>query len=92
MEILADDVDIPAPDFDEWLLPAWRCWWRLHLERPWFGGGLGPMLPGRIPWRDVLAWCEFHDMSGDDCLFTDELVRRMDTAYHAWYAEHRPKS
>lgn len=38
-------------------------------------------VPGRIPWRDVLAWATAHD---EDLEMLDHLVRALDDEYLAW--------
>lgn len=48
-----------------------------------WGGGLGPLIPGRIPWRDVTRWC---DRKGGDPDELDVIVRAMDAAYLEWHA------
>lgn len=86
-----EGVDIPTPDVADWLQPVWRCWHRLNLDRPWHGGGMGAVSPGRIPWRDVLAWSEFHGHSPETFEFLDRCIRIMDGTYLQWFEERRPK-
>lgn len=68
-------------------MPAWRCWHRLHLDRPYWGGGMGPMVPGRIPWAAVRAWAEHHAMTSDEHEFLDHCIREMDAAFLDYQAE-----
>jgi hypothetical protein len=83
---LPDDWDIPEPELPEWLGFVWRAWWRLHVDRPWLGGGMGPMLPGRIAWRDIREWAAFHKMSGDMFALLDRCICAMDDTYIEWQA------
>ena len=68
----------PAPVVDEVWAWAWTEWHRLHLDRPYNGGGLGPPVPGRIPWRDVALWA---DRNCVDIAELDVVIFEMDTAY-----------
>lgn len=68
----------------EWLLWAWRAWHRLSFDRPVYIGGLGGALPGRISWRMVVDWAEYHDQ---DAEFLDAAVIEMDNVYLEWAAE-----
>lgn len=78
-ERLAAKVPAVAPAFE----PAWRAWHRLHLDRPVpaMGG-----TPGRIPWRDVMAWA---DRYGDDAGLLDHFIMAMDTEYLDWCRERQ---
>lgn len=49
---------------------------------------MGPAVPGRIPWRDVVAWCE---RKGGDPDELDVITYAMDTAYLDWHAQSRAK-
>ena len=42
------------------------------------------MVPGAIPWRDILAWCEFHDRAGEDVAFLSLCCSEMDAEYLAY--------
>jgi hypothetical protein len=86
-----DDWELPTLELPDWLLFVWRCWWRLHADRPWLSGGMGPMMPGRIAWRDVVLWADVHDMSGDQFELLDRCVRAMDDTFCAWHAQEREK-
>lgn len=72
------------PDHLAWI---WRAWHRLHLDRPWWGGGMGPVVPGRIPWATVRDWAAFHDLSGDDMLLLDTCIRALDGEFLAHHAK-----
>ncbi len=62
-----------------WLTEYWRTWWTLHHDRPRVGGGMGPPEPCRIPWRDLVLWCETHPHLDLDLL--EATCRAMDTVY-----------
>lgn len=64
----------------------WRAWHRLHLDRPHYGGGMGSTVPGRISWRDVREWADYHDMTADEFDFLDHCIRAMDGDYLEWSA------
>jgi len=87
LAFLPDDAAVPSAELPESLLDIWRAWWRLHADRPQWAGGMGPPIPGRIPFRDVWAWCEFHGLPGDDVALFDRCLRAMDTVYLEWHAE-----
>jgi hypothetical protein len=82
---------LPRPDVPEWLEWVWRAWHRLNLDRPYFGGGMGPMVPGRIAWRDVVTWCEFHDLPGEAVGFLDRCIVAMDTEFVGFQAAKAAK-
>lgn len=76
----------------EELLPAWRAWWRLHEDRPWYGGGFGPMIPGRIPFAAVRDWCAFRNVPGPEVDVLDRLFRAMDEAFFEHHrAQQKPR-
>ncbi len=74
------------PEIPDWLSGVWRAWHRLHQDRPWRSVGMAGLVPGPIPWRDVMDWCAFHDLAGDDVIFFDALFRALDTEYLTWHA------
>ena len=44
--------------------------------------GMGAPLPGRIPWRDVMAWADRHGHAGDtEIELLDECIIAMDDVY-----------
>ena len=63
----------------------------MSMDRPWRGGGMGPMMPGGVPWAAVRDWCEFHDYPGDAVLFLDSCVRDMDAVFLEWHLAQLPK-
>ncbi len=79
-----DWVQPVAPEISDWLIWVWRAWQRLTLDRPMHGGGLGAVMPGRIPWQSVRDWAEQH---GQDLAFLDQAVVAMDTVFLEWSAE-----
>ena len=83
---------LPSPDIPDWLGWVWRAWHRLHADRPWWGGGMGPMVPGPITWSAVRDWCDFHAYPGDAVAFLDVCCRSMDDEFMAWHAEQRKGS
>lgn len=79
---LPDDWEVPSPpQVPEVWLPVWRAWRRLSADRPMHGGGLGPPVPGRIPWRDIDRWCARH---GGDVAEYSEIFDSMDEVYVRW--------
>lgn len=72
----------PATPVAEWLGRIWDAWWTLHPDRPMAAGGMGPPVPGRIPFRDMVLWCDRH---GFDDL---DLLRRCFTAMDQVYLDH----
>jgi hypothetical protein len=81
----------PDPKIPDWLQGVWRAWHRLNADRPWNSAGMAGMMPGPIPWRDVVAWCDFHNLTGEDVAFYDTLIRAMDGEFLAWHAARQPK-
>lgn len=80
-QVAADGGLIPTPEIPADFEGVWRAWHRLHLDRPWRSGGFGPPTPGPIPWRDVLAWCDFHGVEGADVAMYDACVIAMDSVF-----------
>ncbi len=69
-----------------WLTEYWRAWWTLHHDRPQVAGGMGPAQPGRIPWRDLVLWCDMHPHIDLDLLTA--TADAMDGVYlDLWAAE-----
>lgn len=52
---------------------------------------MGPPVPGRIPWRDVVAWCEVHGYPAEDVAFFDHVFGELDAEYMAYRREQMPK-
>jgi hypothetical protein len=74
-----------------WLQWIWRAWERLHQDRPMLGGGMTAAVPGRIPWRDIRAWCGEHNYGPGEMEFMDACFGQMDAEYSAWHAEQMKK-
>ena len=84
--------DLPSPDVPEHFLWLWRAWHRLSLDRPWIGGGMAPSVPGRIAWRDVVQWCEWHGREAWEVEMASRVFADMDRVYIAWHMDNIPKS
>jgi len=67
----------------------WRAWHRLSPDRPFIGGGMGPPVPGNIPWWQIKLWAEDHDMTRSQFRMLDICIRRMDETYRQWFAERQ---
>lgn len=72
------------PDHLQWI---WRAWHRLTLDRPWWPGGMGPAVPGRIPWGLVQDWATGHALTFDATLFLDRCLIAMDTVFLEYWTE-----
>lgn len=81
---------MPSPDVPDWLVWVWRAWWRLHEDRPWLGGGLGPLAPCRIPWRDVVLWAGVFGLDAEQLATLERLIGQMDAEFLAWHVEKNP--
>jgi len=77
---------MPVPQVHDWLVWVWRCWNRLAHDRPWLGGGMGPAVPGRIPYIAIRRWAKDHGIKpgSPDHLFLDTLVQELDEEYVGW--------
>jgi hypothetical protein len=53
----------------------------LASERSWIGGGMGPMMPTPTPFRAVLAWAEWRELSGENTEILLEGLRVIDGEY-----------
>ncbi len=71
----------PKPAIRADLLWVWRTWNRLSADRPWIAGGMGPPVPGRIPWALVRRWAKTHRLSWNEFLFLDRGLGAMDEFY-----------
>lgn len=67
-----------------WTEFVWRCWHRLHQDRTWHGGGFAAATPGRIAWRDVMAWADRYQC---DAEFLDEMLGQLDAVFVTWHRE-----
>jgi hypothetical protein len=65
------------PEFD-WI---WKAWHRLSDDRPRWGGGMGPSVPGRIPWMTMRLWAEHYRLSAAEMTLLDTGFMALDTAY-----------
>jgi hypothetical protein len=80
----------PAPFIEPEFLWIWRAWHRLHPDRPQHGGGLGPSVPGDIPWTVVRQWAEFYHLSRGEFHMLDRVLQAMDAEYREWWIERHP--
>jgi hypothetical protein len=76
----------PTADVDRQWMWIWRAWHRLSDDRPHFGGGLGPMMPGNIPWSMVYQWAMAYGMTRGELVMLDVCIQRMDRTYREWWA------
>lgn len=84
---LEEDMPVINPAFD-WI---WRAWHRLSDDRPRYGGGMGPSVPGRIPWTVVAQWCRHHDLTRAEMLLLDACFAVMDVVYLEWWSAAQAK-
>lgn len=70
----------PAP-IHTYLLPLWNAWHDLHTSRP-----IGMAACG-LPWGELSAWCQDHEIGGEARLRVIRLLRAMDATYLAFCAE-----
>jgi hypothetical protein len=80
----------PAPFIEPQFLWIWRAWHRLHPDRPQHGGGMGPAVPGDIPWMVVREWARFHHLSRPEFEMLDRVMQAMDGEYRDWWIERHP--
>lgn len=74
-----------APTIDPSLEWIWRAWQRLHPDRPHYGGGMGPSVPGRIPWSTVRLWCKHHGLRKGEMNMLDLCFGALDGQYLEWW-------
>jgi hypothetical protein len=74
----------PAPNVQPRFRWIWRAWHRLSLDRPYYGGGMGPPVPGNIPWWMIRLWAQDHHMTRGQMLMLDVCIRKMDETYRMW--------
>jgi hypothetical protein len=82
------DEDLPPevtikPEF-QWI---WRAWRRLSADRPFIAGGMGPSVPGAIPWAVAIEWARYHGLSRDEFDLMDHCLGRLDETYRQWWME-----
>lgn len=85
---LAED----EPVLDPTLLWIWRAWHRLTDDRPYHGGGMGPAVPGRIPWSLVHLWAQHHQLERGAMAMLDACFAELDTVYLTWWVAQQPKA
>jgi hypothetical protein len=83
----ADRLAADEPVVDSTLDWIWRAWHRLSDDRPYHGGGMGPAVPGRIPWTVVLAWSRHHRLSRGEMTMLDIGFAAMDATYIDWWVK-----
>jgi hypothetical protein len=84
------EAELPADDPTlEWI---WKAWQRLRHDRPLYGGGMGPAVPGRIPWTVVRAWGQYHRLRRGEFEMLDLCFAVLDGVYIAWYLAEQKKS
>jgi len=79
----------PAPNVDPRWRWVWRAWHRLSPDRPFHGGGMGPSVPGNIPWWQIRLWARDHDMTAGQRHVLDICIQRMDETYRTWSTERQ---
>ncbi len=72
----------------EWI---WRAWHRLSDDRPRFGGGMGPPVPGRIPWLTVWRWAEHNGLQKGELNMLDVCFAALDSIYLDWWSQSQPQ-
>lgn len=55
-------------------------------------GGMGPSVPGRIPWTVVRDWCAEEGYTRGEFAELDTCFAAMDDEYLAHWQEHLPPS
>jgi hypothetical protein len=83
-------LEVDAPPIDPTLEWIWRAWHRLSDDRPHFGGGMGPPIPGRIPWSVVHLWAEHHELQKGEMDMLDLCLGQMDVVYLEWWRSIQP--
>jgi hypothetical protein len=79
----------PAPFIEPEFIWLWRAWHRLHPDRPYHGGGMGPAVPGAIPWKLVRLWAKHHNLSRGEHAMLDRAIQALDAEYLAWWGERQ---
>jgi hypothetical protein len=86
----------PPPEEPEPLRPEllwlWRAWHRLDGDRPWRPGGMGPSLPGRIPWSVTHAFAAAHGLTVEDREMLEHCIGAMDTVLLDHLAAERARA
>lgn len=81
-----------VPEVDASLDWIWRAWHRLSDDRPQWGGGMGPSVPGRIPWITLHTWSQHHDLSRAEMAMLDLCIGEMDAVYLTWWTDNQAKA
>jgi hypothetical protein len=66
---------------------VWRAWQRLSRDRPRIGGGMGPSIPGFVPWPTVMEWADRHRLSDDEATFIDVVLTALADFELKWTIE-----
>ncbi len=54
------------------------------------GGGMGPSIPGNIPWTALRDWAAFHNLSRGEFHLLDLLIQSMDAEHRTWWIAQLP--
>ena len=73
------------PELPEWLGFIWRCFSRLQHDRPWTPRMEGVPVPGKIAWRDVVAWADRNGLDPWHAELLDHGIQALDAAYLEWW-------
>jgi hypothetical protein len=77
----------PASPVDRRFVWIWRAWHRLHYDRPYHGGGMGPAVPGRIAWMTLRVWADCHKLSDGEFALLDACMETMDGVFIQWWVQ-----
>ncbi|PWC89840.1 hypothetical protein TSH100_04170 [Azospirillum sp. TSH100] len=81
-DLLAEEGE--AVDPLPWTRWAWRAWHALADDRQWRAGGMGPAMPGNIPWSVARIYAADHGLHFPT-LF--RLLRAMDAVHAEWWTD-----
>lgn len=82
-------AQVPKVDLaSQWI---WRAWWRLSDDRTMHPGGLGPSVPGRIPWTVVRAYCGHYGMTDGEMALMERCFADLDRVYLLDWQSKLPK-
>ena len=79
----------PGPQIEPQWSWVWRCWHRLHPDRPHYGGGMGPAVPGSIPWMVLRVWADTHHYTEVEFTMLDRLIQALDAEYIGWWSDQQ---
>lgn len=88
---MPEDERPKAPTLPEWLAFIWRAFHRLKHDRPLYMRMEGEPVPGRIPWRDVMAWADRHGLNDAEAELLDYGIQVLDDAYAAWWGKDQTR-